>query len=75
VTRQRIGRPSAAEPLCGLTYERVAELLGEVTPQTSRQARRWLRGQSDMGVGRLVRLADASGVPLEDLARELVSRQ
>jgi len=74
--RRRLGRPSAAEPLLGLEYERVAELVeGRVNATTSRAARRWLRGLADMGVVRLVRLADASGLPIEDLARELARRR
>ena len=72
---RRIGRPSVAPPLLGLTYERVAELVeGRVNVTTSRAARRWLRGLADMGAVRAVRLADAAGLDLGDLVRELARR-
>lgn len=74
--RRRIGRPSAAPPLLGLTYERVAELVeGRVNATTSRAARRWLRGLADMGAVRAVRLADAAGIDLGELVRELARRR
>jgi hypothetical protein len=73
--RRRIGRPSAAPPLLGLSYERVAELVeGRVNVQTSRAARRWCRGLADMGAVRAVRLADAAGLDLAQLVRELARR-
>lgn len=72
---RRIGRPSAAPPLLGLTYERVAEIVeGRVNVQTSRAARRWCRGLADMGAVRAVRLADAAGLDLGQLVRELARR-
>lgn len=75
MTGRRIGRPSAAPPLLGLDYERVAELVeGRVNATTSRAARRWLRGLSDMGAVRAVRLADAAGLDLGELVRELAER-
>lgn len=69
-TIMRRGRPTTAEPLCGLTVDQVADLLDEST----RSAGRWLRGQNDIGTVRLVQLADASGVPIEELAREVAVR-
>lgn len=73
--RRRIGRPSSAPPLLGLPYERVAELVeGRVNATTSRAARRWCRGLADMGAVRAVRLADAAGLDLGELVRELSRR-
>lgn len=71
-----IGRPRTIQPLLGLGPEEIARHAeGEVTPSTERAARRWLTGAADMGLVRVVRVADGAGLDLAELVRELARRR